>query len=57
MGEKDVSDVRDELTIADVFAAAVSSSRDRPFFVVPPNPQRGYLAAGLESPIAMQPSK
>ena len=47
-GEEDVSEVRDDLTIADIFASAVSSSRDRPFFVVPPNPQRSYLAAGLE---------
>jgi crotonobetaine/carnitine-CoA ligase len=43
-----MSEVEDRLTIEEVFASAVSSHGDRPFFIVPPNPQRDYLEAGFE---------
>jgi acyl-CoA synthetase (AMP-forming)/AMP-acid ligase II len=43
-----MSEVQDGLTIGEVFASAVSSHADRPFFAVPPNEQRDYLKAGFE---------
>jgi crotonobetaine/carnitine-CoA ligase len=43
-----MSEVQDGLTIAEVFASAVSSHGDRPFFIVPPNPKRDYLKAGFQ---------
>jgi len=43
-----VSEVEDGSTIGAVFAAAVSSHGDRPFFAVPPNASRDYLPAGFE---------
>jgi crotonobetaine/carnitine-CoA ligase len=43
-----VSEIADGVTIADVFASAVSSYGDRPFFAVPRNARRGYLPAGFE---------
>jgi crotonobetaine/carnitine-CoA ligase len=36
------------LTIGAIFAAAVASHGDRPFFAVPPNEKRDYLPAGFE---------
>jgi acyl-CoA synthetase (AMP-forming)/AMP-acid ligase II len=46
--EDTVSELHDGLTISAVFASAVASHGDRPFFVVPPNAKRGYLPAGFE---------
>ena len=43
-----MSEIQDGSTIGELFAAAVSSHGDRPFFVVPPNASRGYLPAGIE---------
>src|SRR5262245_40352599 len=43
-----MSEVQDGLTIGEVFAAAVSSHGNRPFFMVPPNAKRDYLKAGFE---------
>jgi len=43
-----MSEVQDGLTIGEVFASAVSSHGDRPFFAVPPNEKRDYLKAGFE---------
>jgi len=43
-----VREIDDGLTIAAVFASAVSSHGDRPFFAVPANETRGYLPAGFE---------
>jgi len=43
-----MSEVQDGLTIGEVFASAVSSHGDRPFFAVPPNERRDYLKAGFE---------
>ena len=47
-GEEAVPELQDGLTIGEVFAAAVASHGDRPFFAVPPNESRGYLPAGFE---------
>jgi crotonobetaine/carnitine-CoA ligase len=46
--EKAVIDIKDGVTIGDVFASAVSSHGDRPFFAVPSDERRGYLPAGFE---------
>jgi len=43
-----MSEIEDSLTITEAFASSVSSHGDRPFFIVPPNAQRGYLEAGFE---------
>jgi len=43
-----MSEVQDGLTIGEVFASAVASHGDRPFFMVPPNAQRDYFKAGFE---------
>ncbi len=43
-----MSEVQDGLTIGAIFASAVSSHGDRPFFAVPPNEKRDYLPAGFE---------
>src|SRR4029450_9906066 len=43
-----LSEVQDGLTIGEVFASAVASHGDRPFFMVPPNEKRDYLKAGFE---------
>jgi acyl-CoA synthetase (AMP-forming)/AMP-acid ligase II len=43
-----MSEVQDGLTIGEVFASAVSSHGERPFFMVPPNAKRDYLKAGFE---------
>jgi acyl-CoA synthetase (AMP-forming)/AMP-acid ligase II len=43
-----VSELHDRSTIGAIFALAVSSHGDRPFFAVPPNEGRGYLPAGFE---------
>src|SRR5215470_15697132 len=43
-----MSEIEDGLTIGEVFAASAASHGDRPFFIVPPNEKRDYLAAGFE---------
>jgi acyl-CoA synthetase (AMP-forming)/AMP-acid ligase II len=43
-----MSEVQDGLTIGQVFASAVASHGDRPFFMVPANEKRDYLKAGFE---------
>jgi crotonobetaine/carnitine-CoA ligase len=43
-----VREIEDGSTIGAIFAAAVSSHADRPFFAVPPNEGRAYLPAGFE---------
>ena len=43
-----MSEIQDGSTTGEIFAAAVSSHGDRPFFVVPPNATRGYLPDGIE---------
>jgi crotonobetaine/carnitine-CoA ligase len=40
--------MKDDTTIAQTFAATVAAHGDKPFFVVPPGPGRGYLEAGFE---------
>src|SRR5689334_3107738 len=40
-----MSEVQDGLTIGEVFASAVASHGDRPFFMVPPNAKRDHLKA------------
>jgi acyl-CoA synthetase (AMP-forming)/AMP-acid ligase II len=46
--EDTVSELHDGSTIGAIFASAVSSHGDRPFFAVPPNAKRDYLRAGFE---------
>ena len=43
-----MSEVQDGLTIGEVFASAVASHGDRPFFMVPANEKRDYLKGGFE---------
>jgi acyl-CoA synthetase (AMP-forming)/AMP-acid ligase II len=43
-----VSELQDRSTIGAIFASAVSSHGDRPFFAVPPSEKRDYLPAGFE---------
>jgi len=43
-----MSEVQDGLTIGEVFASAVASHGDRPFFMVPANAKRDHLKAGFE---------
>jgi crotonobetaine/carnitine-CoA ligase len=43
-----VSELHDGSTIGAIFASAVSSHGDCPFFAVPPNERRDYLPAGFE---------
>ena len=43
-----MSELHDGSTIGAIFASAVSSHADRPFFAVPPNAKRDYLRAGFE---------
>lgn len=43
-----MADVRDDITIGEFWASAVTRWSDRPFLAVPPNPDRSYLRAGYE---------
>jgi acyl-CoA synthetase (AMP-forming)/AMP-acid ligase II len=43
-----VAELQDGLTIADLFNATAAGQGDRPFFAVPANDRRGYLAEGFE---------
>lgn len=41
-----MSEILDTITIREAFAAAVAAHADRPFLMVPANPERPYLAEG-----------
>ena len=43
-----MGELRDGLTIAELFGSAVASHGDRPFFAVPANDKRDYLPGGFE---------
>ncbi len=43
-----ITDVRDDITIGDLWREAVARWPERPFLAVPPNPDRNYLPEGCE---------
>src|SRR5262245_31451190 len=45
---KPMTDIMDRTTIVEAFAAAVAAHADRPFLIVPANPERAYLPAGYK---------
>src|SRR5262245_54683599 len=42
-----MTDIMDGTTINEAFAAAVAQHADRPFLIVPANPERAYLPSGF----------
>ena len=43
-----MTDIMDGTTIGEAFAAAVAAHADRPFLIVPANPERAYLPSGYK---------